>query len=170
MPIYTRQRVAGAAMFENCCIGRHIALSKMYYTIGLSIKSGRRERADRLLSLSRSFAPYLAFVIVRVLKRLPRWRRIPIARHFGRFRQDTGSNVCELNFTSEENGSVSEISTVVDRYLKEREREGEPRVESFLARKKKKKKTVSFGGKGSREIGERLFSRVAPGKLSVRLK
>lgn len=61
-------------MFENCCIGRHVALSKMYYTIGLSIKSERRkqrERADRF-----SFHLYLAFVIVRVLKRLPRWRRI----------------------------------------------------------------------------------------------
>lgn len=59
------------------------------------------------------------------------------ARQFGRFHQDTGGNVCELNFTSEESGSVSEISTVADRYLRKREREGgkerKIRVESPFA-------------------------------------
>lgn len=61
------------------------------------------------------------------------------ARQFGRFHQDTGGNVCELNFTSKETGSVSEISTMADRYLKERKRERD-RVESPFAWKKEKNK------------------------------
>lgn len=80
------------------------------------------------------------------------------ARQFGRFRQDTGGNVCELNFTSEE--SVSEISTVADRYLRKRGRRRDLcRVSFCLKRGKKKvKKSEHLPLKKGLEIGKRLLS------------
>lgn len=158
----TRRGIGDAAMFENCCIGRHVALSKMYYTIGLSIKSERRkqrERADRFSSHL-----YLAFVIVRVLKRHPRWRRI-LSLSRGHDGSKDFTKIQELTCASLilRAGEWKRLWNLdCGRSISERGRERERACWVSLCLKKKKRqkkiKVLSFGERIC-EIGELLSCR-----------